>query len=156
MFLGVSTLNLDAKGRLAIPAKQRERLAECCASRVVVTINPTSNPDERCLWLYPENEWSEIARQVSRLPSLKRQNVSLQRLLLGHASELEMDGQGRILLSNELRDYAGLDKRVALVGQGRKFEIWDESRWMGGREEWLAEASRMDSELSAELESLSL
>lgn len=147
MFLGVSTLNLDAKGRLAVPARYRERLRESSASRIVATINPR----EHCLWLYPETEWREIARKVSRLPTLKKQNQLLQRLLLGHASELEMDGQGRILLSSELREYAGLGKQVALVGQGHKFEIWDQSSWAENREEWLT-----DVELSDELENMAL
>lgn len=147
MFLGVNTLNLDAKGRMAIPAKHRDALADCCASRVVVTINPR----EHCLWLYPESEWRDIARKLSRLPTLKRQNQLLQRLLLGHASELEMDGQGRILLSTELREYAGLGKKISLVGQGHKFEIWDEAAWSGSREDWLAEANVSGSELSDEL-----
>lgn len=144
MFLGVNTLNLDAKGRMAIPAKQRDQLAN---ARVVVTVNP----QEHCLWLYPEDEWREIARKLSRLPEMVRQNQLLKRLLLGHASELDLDGQGRILLSPELRDYAGLDKRVALVGQGHKFEIWDEQAWAGSREEWLAEANDIGSELSGQL-----
>lgn len=152
MFLGVNTLNLDAKGRLAIPAKHRESLAEMAASRVVVTINPR----EHCLWLYPENEWRDIARKVSRLPTLKRQNQLLQRLLLGHASELEMDSQGRILLATELREYAGMDKRVAIVGQGHKFEIWSEASWTENRESWMAEANQTDSELSEGLESMTL
>lgn len=147
MFLGVTTLNLDAKGRMAIPAKHRDALADCCGSRVVVTINPR----EHCLWLYPENEWREIARKLSRLPTMNRQNQLLQRLLLGHASELEMDGQGRILLSPELREYAGLGKRTSLVGQGHKFEIWDESAWAGKREEWLGEANDAASDLSEQL-----
>ena len=147
MFLGVNTLNLDAKGRMAIPSKHRDALADCCASRVVVTVHP----QEHCLWLYPENEWHEIARKLMRLPTMVRQNQLLQRLLLGHASELEMDGQGRVLLSPELRKYAGLDKKVSLVGQGNKFEIWDESTWTGSREDWLAEASDSGSELSEQL-----
>jgi len=111
----------------------------------------TINPREHCLWLYPETEWREIARKVSRLPTLNKQNQLLQRLLLGHASELEMDGQGRILLSNELREYAGMSKQVALVGQGHKFEIWDQSTWSEHREEWLT-----DVELSEELENMAL
>lgn len=147
MFLGVSTLNMDAKGRMAIPAKHRDALADCCASRVVVTVHP----QEHCLWLYPENEWHEIARKLQRLPTMVRQNQLLQRLLLGHASELEMDGQGRILLSPELREYAGLGKRLSLVGQGNKFEIWDEAAWTGSREDWLAEANDSESGLSEQL-----
>lgn len=154
MFLGVNTLNLDAKGRLAIPAKHRDTLAQCCASRVVVTINP--NPKDQCLWLYPENEWREIARQLSRLPSMNRQNQLIQRLMLGHASELELDSQGRILLSNELRDYAGLDKRVAVVGQVHKFEIWDEQIWAENREQWLSEAMCDEASLSEELGGMTL
>ena len=152
LFLGVSTLNLDSKGRLAIPVKYRDRLGESAASSIVVTINPM----EHCLWLYPESEWSDIARQVSRLPTLKPQNRRLQRLLLGHASELEMDGQGRILLNSELREYARMDKRVALVGQGKKFEIWDEESWNGGRENWLLEANQPESDLSEALGNLAL
>ena len=154
MFLGVNTVNLDAKGRMAIPAKHRGELADCCASKVVVTINP--NPGEKCLWLYPESEWTEIARKLARLPNLKSQNRLFQRLLLGHASEQETDSQGRILISSELREYAGLGKKVAVVGQGHKFEIWDEATWAGNRTEWLEEVASPDGELSPELGELLL
>jgi len=154
VFLGVSTLNLDAKGRIAIPAKHRETLAQACASRVVVTINP--NRDDRCLWLYPENEWREIARNLSRLPPMIRQNQLIQRLMLGHASEVDLDGQGRVLLPNELREYAGLGKRVSLVGQMHKFEIWDEEIWSGSREQWLGEALTEEAGMSEELKGMRL
>lgn len=147
MFLGVNTLNLDTKGRMAIPAKYRDALAHTGVVRVVVTINPR----EHCLWLYPENEWHEIARKLSRLPTLQAQNQLLQRLLLGHAAEAELDAQGRILLPTELRDYAGLGKKVSLVGQGHKFEIWDETAWTQNRESWLAEAGEVVAELSEDL-----
>ena len=147
MFLGVSTLNLDVKGRIAIPAKHRAALSACCDARVVVTVHP----QEHCLWLYPEDEWLVIANKLLKLPAMIRQNQLLQRLLLGHASELEMDGQGRILLSPELRAYAGLGKKVSLVGQGNKFEIWDEATWSGNREAWLAEANDSGSQLSEQL-----
>lgn len=147
MFFGVNTLNLDVKGRMAIPAKHRDDLADCCASRVVVTINPR----EYCLWLYPANEWSEIARKLSRLPTLNRQNQTLQRLLLGHASELEMDGQGRILLSPELREYAQMDRKLWLVGEGHKFEIWGDELWQQNRPRWMAEAQALEEELPPDL-----
>ncbi len=152
MFLGVNTLNLDAKGRLAVPVKHRQLLTDLAASRVVVTVNPR----EHCLWLYPENEWREIERKVSRLPTLKPQNQLLQRFLLGYASELEMDGQGRILLTSELREYAGMDKRVAIVGLGHKFEIWSEAAWVENREIWMAEANQADSALFEGLEDMML
>lgn len=147
MFLGVSKLNLDTKGRMAIPAKYREALVECCASQVVVTINPS----EHCLWLYPDDEWQKIAYKLTRLPTLKKQNRIMQRLLLGHAAELEMDGQGRILLPAELREYAQMDKKVQLVGEGHKFEIWAEESWMGGRSDWMNEAEALMNDLPEDL-----
>ncbi|MCB1801023.1 MAG: division/cell wall cluster transcriptional repressor MraZ [Gammaproteobacteria bacterium] len=154
MFLGVNTLNLDAKGRLAIPAKHREALAECCASRVAVTLNPVSR--DKCLWLYPENEWRDVARKLSRLPAMDGKSQALKRLILGHASELELDGQGRILLSNELRSYAGLGKRVALVGQVNKFEIWDVDAWEGNRDRWLGEVADDAAGLTEQLGEITL
>lgn len=154
MFLGVSTLNLDAKGRVAIPARYRETLADACASRLVVTLNPDRN--DKCLWLYPENEWREVARKLSRLPAMDPKAQALKRLILGHASEVELDGQGRILLSTELRSYAGLGKRVALVGQVNKFEIWDEETWTGSRERWLDEVADEAGGLSDQLGEITL
>ncbi len=154
MFRGVSSLNLDAKGRLAVPAKHREALADCCASRVVVTVNPDGQ--ERCLLLYPENEWREVARNLSRRDSMHPKVRAMQRLVVGYASELELDGQGRILLSSELREFAGLGKRVSLVGQVNKIEIWDEETWAGKREQWLQDLTTGDDGLSEELKGLML
>ncbi len=152
VFLGVNTLNLDAKGRLAIPVKYREELGASDGSGVVVTINPY----DRCLWLYPKSDWEEVAQKVMRLPALKKQNKKMQRLLLGHAMELNIDSQGRIRLHPNLRDYAGMDKQVALVGQGRKFEIWNEQKWFESREEWLDDIDQPESEMSEELATLEL
>lgn len=152
MFLGNSTLNLDAKGRMAIPARYRDALAESCQSRVVVT----RNPRDKCLWLYPEDAWQPIARQVSKLPALKPENRALQRLLLGSACDMELDGQGRISIPNDLCEHAQLDKKAVLVGLGGKFEIWDEATWLTNNAETLAAAQQDGSELSAELSELAL
>ena len=154
MFFGVSTLNLDAKGRIAVPAKHREPLADCCASRVVVTVNPIAG--ERCLWLYPDNEWRNVTRTLSRLPTMDRQAQALRRLVFGYASALELDGQGRILLTNEQREFAGLDKRVVLVGQVQKFEIWDEQLWTDNQSQWQAAVMSEDGGLSEALEGITL
>ena len=115
MFRGVTALNLDAKGRMAIPTRYRDRLRESCASQLVITVDR-----DRCLLVYPEPEWAEIERKLEALPSFNKSARTLQRLYIGHAHEVEMDAQGRILLPPELRKFAGLDKRVALVGQGKK------------------------------------
>lgn len=150
MFRGVSTLTLDSKGRLAIPTKYRERLVEHCDGQMVLTVDR-----DHCLLLYPLPEWEEIERKLVKLPSFNAQARRLQRLLIGHATEVELDGSGRILLSPELREFAGLDKTVVLIGQGNKFELWDQASWTVRRAEWLA-ADDGEGELPDELGSLSL
>ncbi len=152
LFRGVTELNLDAKGRMAMPSRYRERLVEKSAGALVVTIDI----DERCLLLYPLPEWEVIERKLDALPTLNNKARRVQRLLMGHASDLEMDGAGRILLPPPLRQYAGLDKRVVLIGQGKKFEIWDEGLWQQKRDEWLAEKTAGEEGLPVELETLSL
>jgi len=150
MFRGVSAINVDAKGRMAMPAKYRDRLQECCNNRLVLTVDL-----DRCLLLFPEPDWEQFERKLMQLPTLNTRTRRLQRLFLGHASECEVDNQGRILLPQLLREYAGLDKHVVLVGQGAKFELWDEKSWNENRETWLAEEAESTEALPAELETLS-
>lgn len=124
MFRGVTHLALDNKGRLAIPAKHRARLTGETVGRVVLTADPS-----HCLLLYPVVEWDPIQARLMALPSFNERVRSLQRLLVGHADDVDLDGAGRILVPPALRQYAALDKHVVLVGQGNKFELWDEARW---------------------------
>ncbi len=151
MFRGVNTLNLDAKGRLAIPTKYRDGLVSDGDGRMVVTVAV----GERCLWLCPLPEWGEIERKVVNLPSFDPAAQRLKRLLIGHASDCELDASGRVLLPAPLRDFAHLEKRVVLIGQGNKFEIWDEDTWTARREDWLSQGASGES-LTIEMESLSL
>ncbi|HHQ42275.1 MAG TPA: transcriptional regulator MraZ [Chromatiales bacterium] len=152
MFRGVNHLTLDAKGRMAMPSRYRERLAERCGGQMVTTVDP-----DHCLLLYPLPDWEEIERKLVRLPSLNPAARRLQRLLIGHATECELDGHGRILVPPPLREFAGLDRRVVLIGQGNKFELWDEGTWTERREAWLKEAEAEAAEaLAPELASLSL
>ncbi len=151
MFRGVNTLNLDAKGRMAMPSKYRERLAATCDGQLVVTVDLR----DPCLLIYPQPEWEDIERKLVRLGNLDPSARRLQRLLIGHATEAELDGNGRILVPPPLREFAGLNKKVALIGQGKKFELWDEQVWNEERQKWLAEGAK-DGEVSAQLESLSL
>ena len=109
-----------------------------------------------CLLIYPLPDWEEIERKLVRLPTLNKQVRRLQRLMVGYATELEMDGHGRVLLPRELRDFASLDKQTMLIGQGNKFELWDEERWNMRRDEWLSDDDTDGAGLPAELESLSL
>ncbi|WP_293268933.1 division/cell wall cluster transcriptional repressor MraZ [Neptunomonas sp.] len=135
MFRGVNQINLDAKGRMAIPARYREMISVQCAGHLVLTIDT----EERCLLLYPIDEWEIIQAKIDALPSLNPVARRLQRLLVGHASDLDMDSHGRLLIPALLRDYAGLDKKTILLGQGRKFEIWDEANWNATRDRYLQE-----------------
>jgi len=151
LFRGVNQLNLDAKGRLAIPTRYRERLRESCGSELVITVDP-----DRCLLIYPFPQWQEIERKLMKLPSFDPTSRQLQRLLVGHATEVDMDGQGRVLLPPPLRLFAGLEKRVVMIGQGSKFELWDEAHWTKQRDEWLDTVDLGQLELPSDLENLSI
>jgi MraZ protein len=151
VFRGLATLNLDSKGRMAIPTRYRENLLRTCEGQMVLTVDR-----DHCLLLYPLPDWEEIERKLVRLPSFNKQARRLQRLLIGHATECELDGNGRILLPPALREFASLDKSVVLIGQGNKFEVWAEEAWTARRAEWLGEAGDEDAELPDELGSLSL
>jgi len=150
-FRGVNPINLDDKGRMAIPARYRDAITEHCCGHLVATIDT----EERCLLLYPLAEWEVIQEKIEALPSFNPAARRIQRLLIGHATDIDMDGNGRLLLPAPLRDYAGLNKKIVLLGQGNKFEIWSEDLWLATREEYLAEADG-GAELPDELQNLSL
>lgn len=149
-FRGVSNLSLDAKGRIVLPARYRERLVEICQSQLIVTIDT----DQPCLLIYPLPEWELIEEKIEALPSFNPTTRRIQRLLIGHATEVEVDGNGRMLLSNPLREYARLGKKVVLIGQGKKFELWDEAQWNEHMESCLGDQS--GDELPAALAELTL
>src|SRR5690606_28779202 len=111
MFRGSTQLNLDSKGRLAIPAKYRDELFASCGGNIVVTVDPS-----RCLLIYPQPVWEPIEKKLNGFPSFNPQIRSLQRLVIGNACDLEMDSSGRILISTPLRQFAGLQKEVVLAG----------------------------------------
>ena len=150
MFRGVNNINLDTKGRMAVPVRYREQLLQSCNGEMVVTIDT----DERCLLIYPEPEWSDIQRKLEALPSFNGAARRIQRLMIGHATDVQMDGSGRILLTPPLREYSQLDKKVVLLGLGAKFELWNEEIWVSHREAWISDSSSQ--EIPDELRTLSL
>jgi len=151
VFRGGSTVNLDAKGRLALPTRYRGPIMERYDGRLVLTVH-----DDGCLLLYPQPEWDEIERKLVRLPNQNRRTRDLQRMLIGYATDVEMDGHGRILVAPRLREFAGLDKRVALAGVGNKFELWDEETWEQKCSAWMAQGEESQGDLPDPLESLTL
>ena len=150
-FRGINNLALDAKGRMAMPSRYRERLLEICGNRLVITVDR-----DHCLLVYPLPEWEIIENKLVNLPSLNKQARLLQRLLIGYATECEIDSQGRILLPALLREFAGLNKKTVLIGQGKKFEIWDEDTWNESQDEWVESVKNGEDDLPAALEELSL
>lgn len=126
MFQGSHSINLDAKGRMAVPAKYRDDLASACDGRLVMT----AHTQDRCVLVYPETEWELILPKIEALPSFNKVALRAQRLLIGYATSLELDGNGRVLVPPTLRDYAGLEKKLMLVGLGKKFELWSEAGWL--------------------------
>jgi MraZ protein len=152
MFRGLTTVNLDVKGRLAVPVRFREQLAAFDASTLVLTLNPW----DRALWLYPLPEWQSIETKLSALSDFDKQSRRTKQMMRGYATDVSCDGQGRILLSPELREIAALDKQAVLLGQGNKIEIWDAARWREERDEWLDDVGTGAGTPSSALETLAL
>ena len=151
MFRGAAKITLDDKGRLVLPARYRERVFERSKGALVVTVDR----DGDCLLIYPLTDWELVERKLMELPSLHPQARRLQRLMVGYATELNLDSHGRMLLPPELREFARLARHALLIGQGTRCELWDEGRWNERRDLWLKSEAAAN-ELPPELGSLSI
>jgi MraZ protein len=151
MFRGFSSVSMDNKGRLAVPSRFRERLEEIADGRLVQTLNPL----DRALWVYPLPEWELIEAKLAGLSDFDRQSRRAKQMMRGYATDCQMDGQGRILIPHELRDYAALNRQAVVLGQGNKFEIWDQAAWEAQRDQWLSQVGD-EGDPSDTLKSLSL
>ena len=130
MFRGSDPINMDAKGRMAIPTRYRALLSQVCANELVITIDMKST----CLTLSPLPEWKKFEQKVAALPAMDELGEMLSRFVVGQAKDLVVDGSGRILIPTELRDYADLDKKLVLVGRTQRLEIWSQTNWDKERE----------------------
>jgi len=137
VFRGINSVTLDAKGRMALPGRNRETVMVASEGRLVVTIDMR----ESCLLVYPLNEWETVQAKLESLSNINPQARLLQRLLIGHATDLELDSAGRLLLPAMLRDYASLEKKLVLIGQGNKLEIWSADHWQNRLDQWLEEGA---------------
>lgn len=151
MFRGATKITLDEKGRMVMPTRYREQIVERAQGKVVVTVDSR----DRCLLIYPLPEWELIESRLMKLPTLNEEARRLQRLMVGHADDVELDGHGRILLSPELRQFASLERHGMLIGQGGRFELWNEPAWAERREEML-QSGKATTGQPSELDSLSL
>jgi MraZ protein len=117
VFQGSASLSLDAKGRLSVPSRHRDALQAQCAGQLTLTRHP-----DGCLLVYPRPVWEQKRAEIMAFPASAR---ALQRLLLGHAMDVELDGTGRVLIAPELRTAAHIERDVLLMGMGAHFELWD-------------------------------
>jgi MraZ protein len=145
VYFGETAINLDAKGRLAIPMRYRDSIQEACGGALVLTYSAF---DHGSLYLYPQEKWEEVRDKVMDLSTFDTRHRSLQRKLVGSASAVEPDASGRIQLPQTLRQVAGLEKKVVLLGMGSRFEIWNENVLNAKR---LEEDGRADEPASEEM-----
>ncbi len=148
MFRGAAKVTLDDKGRMVMPTRFREQIVTGAQGKLVVTIDR-----DQCLLIYPLPEWEQVERKLMSLPTLHPQARRLQRLMVGYATELELDGHFRFLLPPELREVAKLERHGMLVGQVNRIELWDEARWVERRDQWL-KTEEAATDLQTELDSL--
>ena len=148
MFRGLNKISLDTKGRISIPTKYRSELSKYGSNELVCTIDI-----DQCLLLYPKKIWLKIEKTIMALPSLDKSSRILQRLMIGHASELVLDSQNRILVPIELREFSGIKKSAMFIGQGQRFEIWNYKSWNQSRDSWL---KKTDLALTEQLRDISI
>ena len=138
MFRGISQASIDTKGRLTLPNRFREALSLSSPSLVI-----SIDIRDRCLLIYPIHEWELVQKRLETLSNVSQRNRRLQRLLIGHAIDLEMDKSGRMLLPNIHRKYALLKNKVTILGQGNKLEVWAEDEWQEQMNSWLKEKDKL-------------
>ena len=148
MFRGLNKISLDAKGRISIPTKYRSELSKYGSNELVCTIDI-----DQCLLLYPKKIWLKIEKTIMALPSLDKSSRMLQRLMVGHASELALDSNNRIFVPIELREFSGINKSAVFIGQGQRFEIWNYQSWNQSRDSWL---KKSDLTLTEQLRDISI
>jgi MraZ protein len=137
---------------MAIPTRYRERLSILAEGQLVLTMNPL----DLCLWLYPLKEWESIEQKLAALSDFDQQSRRTKQMMRGYANDCQLDAQGRILIPQELRDYAALNRQAVILGQGNKFEIWNQRSWEEQRDKWLAQVGSEDGSPPQAMQSLSL
>lgn len=152
VFRGFNKISIDSKGRLAVPSRYRDLIAVQAEKNLVITLNPL----DRSLWLYPLPEWEVIEDKLATLSDFDKQSRRTKQMMRGYASDCQLDSQGRILLPKELRSYAEITKQAVILGQGNKFEIWNEKAWDAQRDEWLESVGDDSVPTPESLQSLSL
>src|SRR5579862_8443495 len=137
MFRGAAKVTLDVKGRMVLPTRVRDRLAQLGEPQLVATVDR-----DQCVLVYPLTDWQKIQDSLLDLPNLNSETRWLQRLMVGYATDLDIDAHGRVLIPGELREFAGLQRDAMLFGQGNHLELWDEVAWKQASMASIAPAQR--------------
>ncbi|WP_411832978.1 division/cell wall cluster transcriptional repressor MraZ [Pseudoxanthomonas mexicana] len=148
MFQGETAITVDDKGRLAVPTAYRDLVARECGNRLVLTYNPF---ESGCLWLYAEKEWQRVRDDVMARPNTLKVVRSLQLKLVGAATPLELDGNGRIGIPASHRNAVGIEKKAVLLGMGDKFELWSEQAHRAQIQQTIGDADLSDPMLELRL-----
>ena len=152
MFRGANAINLDTKGRLTVPTRYRQALMDDCQGQLVCTVDNRQS----CLLLYPLPEWDIIEEKISKFSTMNPDERRIQRLLIGYATDVVMDKNGRVLVAPVLRKYANLDKEIMMVGQRNRIEIWSQDTWFAQVEQDLLIEKSGDYEQTEKLQDFSL
>ena len=137
MFRGTSKASLDNRGRFAVPTRLRGALRSISAGKLVITIDR----QEKCLLLYPDCEWTVVEEQLEQFSNLRPAVRQLQRMLVGFATDVELDNNGRVLIPPILRDYAEIDRSVMVMGQSNKLELWNEDVLNAAMTRWRSQGN---------------
>ncbi len=148
VFQGETAITVDDKGRLAVPTAYRDLVARECGNRLVLTYNPF---ESGCLWLYAEKEWQRVRDDVMARPNTLKVVRSLQLKLVGAATPLELDGNGRIGIPASHRNAVGIEKKAVLLGMGDKFELWSEQAHRAQIQQTIGDADLSDPMLELRL-----
>lgn len=138
MFRGTTDISLDGRGRMAMPTRYREKLRERSGGRLVITIAR----HDPCLQVYAERDWQKVEEGLIEFDGDERESRRQQHMLIGFATDVELDGNGRIVIPQRLRDYAQLDKKVVVVGQPMRVELWNDQAWNAKVNAWYEDAKQ--------------
>ena len=137
MFRGISKASLDDRGRFAVPTRFRDALRSSSAGKLVITIDR----QDKCLLVYPNGEWDAVEKKLEQLSNLRPAVRQLQRMLVGFATDVELDNNGRVLIPPILRNYAEIEKSVMVMGQPNKLELWSEDVLNGAMPQWRSQGN---------------
>ena len=138
MFRGITDITLDERGRMAMPTRYRDAFRDRSGGKLVMTIAR----HDPCLRIYAESDWAVLEDELTNLDDDDSENRRQQHMLIGFATDAELDGNGRVVIPQRLRDYARLERKVVMVGQPKRLELWNDQAWEAKQNAWREDANQ--------------